>query len=100
MATKQLCASAAEAVADIPGGATLLVHGFGPPQAWPTDCLLALAERGVRDLTIICNTPSGGPTSLNILAAKKQVRKLVCSSVTNPAFKTPIRDQVKTGAIE
>ncbi|MET0154121.1 MAG: 3-oxoacid CoA-transferase subunit A [Candidatus Binatia bacterium] len=100
MPSKELCATALEAVRDIPDGASVLVHSFGPPQAWPTDCLLALAERGVKDLTIICNTPSGGPTSLNILAAKRQIRKLVCSYVTNPSFKTPIGDQLKAGAIE
>ena len=100
MPNKELCATALEAVRDVPDGASVLVHSFGPPQAWPTDCLLALAERGVQNLTIICNTPSGGPTSLNILAAKKQIRKLVCSYVTNPAFKTPIGEQVKDGTIE
>ena len=100
MPTKQICASAVEAVADIADGASILVHSFGPPQAWPTDCLLALAERGVKDLTIICNTPAGGPTSLNILADKKQVRKLVCTYVTNPSFTTPIGDQLKAGEIE
>ena len=62
MSTKHICDSAMQAVADIPDGASILVHSFGPPQAWPTDCLLALAERGVRDLTIICNTPAGERT--------------------------------------
>jgi len=100
MPTKRICETALEAVADVTDGASILVHSFGPPQAWPTDCLLALAERGVKDLTIICNTPSGGPTSLNILAEKKQVRKLVCSYVTNPSFTTPIGDQLKAGEIE
>jgi 3-oxoacid CoA-transferase len=100
MPTKQICTSAAEAVADISDGASILVHSFGPPQAWPTDCLLALAERSVKDLTIVCNTPAGGPTSLNILADKKQIRKLVCTYVTNPSFTTPIGDQIKAGEIE
>jgi 3-oxoacid CoA-transferase len=100
MPTKQICATAAEAVADISDGASILVHSFGPPQAWPTDCLLALADRGVKDLTIVCNTPAGGPTSLNILADKKQIRKLVCTYVTNPSFTTPIGDQIKAGEIE
>src|SRR6059058_5697584 len=100
MLNKQICDTALEAVADIADGASILVHSFGPPQAWPTDCLLALAERGVKDLTIICNTPAGGPTSLNILADKKQVRKLVCTYVTNPSFTTPIGDQLKAGEIE
>jgi len=100
MAKKQICESAREAVADIGDGATLLIHSFGPPQAWPTDCLLALAERGVKDLIVICNTPAGGPTSANILADKKQIRKLVCSYVGAPAIPTPISEMVKTGEIE
>ncbi|MEW6272143.1 MAG: 3-oxoacid CoA-transferase subunit A, partial [Thermodesulfobacteriota bacterium] len=97
---KQICESAREAVADVHDGASLLVHSFGPPQAWPTDCLLAIAERGVRDLTVVCNTPAGGPTSLNVLADKKQIRKLVCSYVSSPTLTTPIAEQVKAGEIE
>jgi len=100
MATKQICATALDAVADIPDGASILVHSFGPPQAWPTDCLLALAERGVKDLTVICNTPAGGPTSLNILADKRQIRKLICSYVGAPAMPSPISEMVKAGEIE
>ncbi len=100
MARKQLCETALEAVADVPDGASILVHSFGPPQAWPVDCLLALAERGVKDLTVICNTPAGGPTSLNILAEKKQVRKLVCTYVGPPGMPTPMSEQVKAGEIE
>jgi len=100
MAQKQICDSARAAVADIPDGASLLVHSFGPPQAWPTDCLLALAERGVKDLTVICNTPAGGPTSLNILAEKEQIRKLICSYVGSPAIPSAISELVKAGAIE
>ena len=99
MATKQICNTAHDAVADIPDGASLLVHSFGPPQAWPTDCLMALAERGVRDLTVICNTPAGGPTSLNILAEKRQLRKLICSYVGAPAIPTMVSDMVKAGEI-
>ncbi|HXQ22089.1 MAG TPA: 3-oxoacid CoA-transferase subunit A [Candidatus Acidoferrales bacterium] len=100
MAQKQICTTAHEAVADIRDGASLLVHSFGPPQAWPTDCLLALAERGVKDLTVICNTPAGGPTSLNILADKKQIRKLICSYVGSPSIPTEISELVKAGHIE
>src|SRR5262245_45681710 len=100
MARKQICATALEAVADIGDGASILVHSFGPPQAWPTDCPLALAERGVRDLTIICNTPAGAPPSLTTLADTKQVRKVVCSYVGSPAMPTPISEMVKAKEIE
>lgn len=100
MPKTRICDSAHAAVADIEDGATLLVHSFGPPQAWPTDCLLALAERGVKDLTVVCNTPAGGPTSLNVLADKKQIRRLVCSYLSSPAIATPIAEQVRAGDIE
>jgi 3-oxoacid CoA-transferase len=100
MAKKRICESALEAVADVSDGASLLVHSFGPPQAWPTDCLVALAERGVKDLTVICNTPAGGPTSLNVLAEKRQIRRLICSYLGAPAIPTPISEQVKAGEIE
>lgn len=100
MASKQICESAREAVADVRDGASILVHSFGPPQAWPTDCLLALAERGVKDLTVVCNTPAGGPTSLNVLADKKQIRKLICTYVSSPTMVTPISEQVRAGEIE
>jgi acyl CoA:acetate/3-ketoacid CoA transferase alpha subunit len=99
MPTTRICDSAMEAVADVTDGASLLVHSFGPPQAWPTDCLLALAERGVRDLTVVCNTPAGGPTSLNVLADKGQIATLICSYVANPQFDTPVAQQVREGKI-
>ena len=79
MPTKRICETALEAVADVRDGDTLLVHSFGPPQAWPTDLLLALQERNVRDLTVVCNSTAAGPTSVQILAEKRQVRKLVCT---------------------
>lgn len=89
-----------DAVADIKDGASILVHSFGPPQAWPTDLLLALAERGVKDLTIICNTTSAGPTSLQILAEKRQVRKLVCTFAILPVGPTPFSEQIRAGEVE
>jgi 3-oxoacid CoA-transferase len=101
MAKKQICESAREAVADVGDGATLLVHSFGPPQAWPTDCLLAIAERGVKELTVITNTPSVGPTSLNILADQQQIRKVICSFVSSPSVpSSPISEQIKAGVIK
>jgi 3-oxoacid CoA-transferase len=100
MANKRLCSSSLDAVADIPNGASILVQSFGPPQAWPTDLLLALRERDVRDLTIICNAPAGGPTSLQILADKKQIRRLICTYAITPIAPTPIADLIRAGEIE
>jgi 3-oxoacid CoA-transferase len=100
MATKRICATALEAVEDVPDGASILVQSFGPPQAWPTDLLLALRERGVKDLTIICNSPAGGPTSLQILAELHQIRKLICTYAMLPTTPTPIAAQIRAGEIE
>jgi 3-oxoacid CoA-transferase len=100
MATKRICATALEAVEDIPDGASILVQSFGPPQAWPTDLLLALRERGIKDLTIICNSPAGGPTSLQILADRHQIRRLICTYAMLLTTPTPIAEQIRAGEIE
>src|SRR5262245_29357613 len=100
MATKRICRDALEAVDDVRDGASILVQSFGPPQAWPTDLLLALRERQVRDLTIICNSPAGGPTSLQILGELHQIRKLICTYAILPISPTPIADQIRSGEIE
>ena len=60
--------TAAAAVADIPDGASILLGGFGVIQGWPHELLFALRERGIRNLTIICNSPGFGPYSPQILA--------------------------------
>ena len=100
MANKRICATALEAVEDVPDGASILVQSFGPPQAWPTDLLLALRERRVKDLTIVCNSPAGGPTSLQILAELHQIRRLICTYAMLPTTPTPIAEQVRAGEIE
>jgi 3-oxoacid CoA-transferase len=100
VAQKRICETALEAVADVRDGATVLVHSFGPPQAWPTDCLLALQERGVRDLTVVCNSTAAGPTSVQILAEKRQVRKLVCTFAMLPVGPTPFSEQIREGLVE
>jgi 3-oxoacid CoA-transferase len=100
MSTKRICETALEAVADVKDGDTLLVHSFGPPQAWPTDLLQALCERAVKDLTVVCNSTAAGPTSLQILAEKRQVRKLICTFAVLPIGPTPFSEQIRAGEVE
>jgi 3-oxoacid CoA-transferase len=97
---KLMCATALEAVEDVPDGASILVQSFGPPQAWPTDLLLALRERRVKNLTIICNSPASGPTSLQILAERHQIRRLICTYAMLPTTPTPIAEQIRAREIE
>ena len=100
MGAKRICPTALDAIDGIADGASILVQSFGPPQAWPTDLLLAVRERGVRNLTVICNSPAGGPTSLQILAEQHQIRKLICTYAMLPTTPTPIAAQIRAGEIE
>ncbi len=85
MAFPTICASAAEAVEVIPDGASVMVGGFGPLDA-PTYLVEALANRPVRDLTLICNGPTGRPGSKDssLLVERGQVRKVICSFPLGP----------------
>ena len=76
--TATICATAAEAVAGIEDGATILVGGFGMA-GMPVQLIDALIEQGARDLTVVSNNAGNGDTGLAALLAKDRVRKVVCS---------------------
>ena len=73
-----ICDSAAEAVAGIEDGATLLVSGFGVA-GMPVQLIDALIEQGAGDLTVVSNNAGNGDTGLAALLAKGRVRKMICS---------------------
>ena len=95
----KVVASAREAVADIPDGATLLIGGFGVVQSWPTSLLEALRQHGARALTLVSNTPGVGPTSPQVLAEAGQVRKLIASYALYPKQRTPMDAGIRSGSI-
>jgi 3-oxoacid CoA-transferase len=95
--TNKVATSAAAALADVPDGACILIGGFGVIQGWPTSLIAALHQRGVRDLTIICNTPGVGPTSPQILA--EQMGTLIASFAAYPTRPTPVEAAIKAGRI-
>lgn len=68
----------ADAVGDIPDGATVMIGGFGRA-GQPVELIDALIAHGARDLTIVNNNAGNGDTGLAALLANKQVRKIVCS---------------------
>jgi len=74
----KVVASAAEAVADIKDGATILVGGFGMA-GMPARLMDALIEQGARDLTIVSNNAGNGDTGLAALLKAKRVKKIICS---------------------
>ncbi len=73
-------ASAAEAVADIPQGATLMSGGFGLCGN-PENLIVALHARGIGELTIISNNCGTDDCGLGILLKQGQVKKMISSYV-------------------
>src|SRR4030095_14311087 len=72
--------SFAEAVRDIPDGARIIVGGFGLCGI-PEKAILALRERGTKDLTIVSNNCGVDDWGLGILLANRQIKKMVASYV-------------------
>jgi len=92
--------SATEAIADIPDGASILLGGFGVLQGWPHEVLFALRDRGVKNLTLICNSPGFGPYSPQILAENRQIKKLIASFGGYAYRTTPLSEQIGRSEVE
>lgn len=78
MSRTVICGDAAEAVAGICDGATVLVGGFGMA-GMPARLIDALIDQGATDLTIVSNNAGNGDTGLAALLAAGRVRKVLCS---------------------
>lgn len=74
----KIVASVAEALADVPDGATVLVGGFGTAGI-PNELIDGLIEQGARDLTVVNNNAGNGETGLAALLKAGRVRKIICS---------------------
>jgi 3-oxoadipate CoA-transferase alpha subunit len=70
--------TAADAVAGITNGATILIGGFGAA-GQPVELIEALLDAGAADLTIVSNNAGNGDTGLAALIRDGRVRKMVCS---------------------
>ncbi|WP_248239694.1 3-oxoacid CoA-transferase subunit A [Microbacterium kunmingense] len=71
-------AGVADAVADIPDGATVMIGGFGRA-GQPVELIDALIAQGAKDLTIVNNNAGNGDVGLAALLANRRVRKIICS---------------------
>lgn len=74
----KIVASTADAVRDIPDGATVMIGGFGTA-GQPVELIDALLEQGASGLTIVNNNAGNGTTGLGALLAAGRVRKIICS---------------------
>ncbi len=73
-----VCDTAADAVADVADGSTVLVGGFGMA-GMPVALIDALIDQGASDLTVVSNNAGNGDTGLAALLARGRVRRMVCS---------------------
>ena len=77
---KKVLASADEAVALIPDGATIMMGGFGLCGI-PENLIQALHTRGTKDLTLISNNAGVDDFGIGILLRRRQVRKMIATYV-------------------
>jgi 3-oxoacid CoA-transferase subunit A len=76
----KVLASAAEAVALVPDGATIMMGGFGLCGI-PEHLIKALRDRGTRNLTIVSNNAGVDDFGIGILLKTRQVRKMISTYV-------------------
>lgn len=72
--------NAEEAIAGIESGMTLMLGGFGL-SGIPENCIGALVNSGVSDLTCISNNAGVDDFGLGLLLQKKQIKKMIASYV-------------------
>jgi len=76
----KVVANAREAIADVKDGASILAGGFGLCGV-PENLIAALAEKGVRNLTVISNNAGIDGAGLGVLLKNGQIKKMVSSYV-------------------
>jgi 3-oxoacid CoA-transferase subunit A len=95
--------SADAAVADIPDGASIAIAGFFTAGT-PVQLIQALARKGARNLSLICQSMGPGNEDVTPLVEQGQIRKAICNypfyrSATRGA-NSPFEKAVRAGSIE
>ena len=94
-------ASPEQAIADIPDGATIAIAGFSVAHRFATSLILALREKGTKELTLVCNSLGDpGATRGQILSENKQVKKLIAAFSVRPGTPTASEEQIVSGELE
>lgn len=84
----KIVSGAREAVKDVPSGAVLALGGFGLCGI-PENCIQALVELGIKDLTCISNNAGVDGFGIGLMLEKRQVKKMISSYVgENKLFET------------
>ncbi|MEG2927885.1 MAG: 3-oxoacid CoA-transferase subunit A [Glutamicibacter sp.] len=74
----RIATSAADAVAEITDGATVLIGGFGNA-GQPMELIDALLDCGAKDLTVVNNNAGQADAGLALLIKERRVKKIICS---------------------
>lgn len=77
---KKLFGNASEALYDIKDGATIMLGGFGLCGI-PENCIHALVEKGIKNLTCISNNAGVDDFGLGLLLKTRQIKKMMSSYV-------------------
>lgn len=80
MNQSKIMRSFGEAIQDIQDGATIIVGGFGLCGI-PEKSIIALREKGTKDLTVVSNNCGVDDWGLGLLLANKQIKKMISSYV-------------------
>ena len=93
-------ATAADALADVGDGATVLISGFGGA-GFPNVLIRALRERGPKDLTLVVNSATHRYSFTHELIEAGMVRKVICSAARGAGKDlSPFEQLWKAGKIE
>lgn len=76
----KLVANAGDAIKDIDHGAIIMLGGFGLCGI-PENCIRALVEKGVKNLTCISNNAGVDDFGLSLLLQTRQIKKMISSYV-------------------
>ncbi|MGP9781966.1 3-oxoadipate CoA-transferase [Arthrobacter sp. MYb211] len=74
----RIATSAADAVAEIKDGSTVLIGGFGNA-GQPMELIDALMECGAKELTVVNNNAGQADAGLALLIKERRVKKIICS---------------------
>jgi 3-oxoacid CoA-transferase len=97
----KVVASPEQSVADIADGSTVAIAGFGVAHRFANSLILALRDRGTKNLTLVCNSLGDpGATRGQILAEGKQVKKLIAAFSVRPGTPTASEEQIAKGEME
>jgi 3-oxoacid CoA-transferase len=89
------------ALADLHDGASIAVSGFGTSYGFACSLLVAARDKGVRNLTLVCNSLGAvGQLRGMLLVTSGQCRRLIVSFSSRPGMRTPADDLIESGELE